>query len=151
MFKSIFGVLQKVGKALMLPIAILPAAGLLLGIGDALQNSNLIAQFPWLANESIAVIADVHTARGNALEEAVGYADELYALVEMEGYLYITRGAVFSYYEFTQSAPDRLTDEKWQEMLRAGKAPARPGWIENFLLNMPAEPLPERYTYSSGC
>ncbi|WP_419761974.1 MULTISPECIES: hypothetical protein, partial [Bacillus cereus group] len=27
MFKKIFGVLQKVGKALMLPVAILPAAG----------------------------------------------------------------------------------------------------------------------------
>ena len=28
MFKQIFGVLQKVGKALMLPVAILPAAGI---------------------------------------------------------------------------------------------------------------------------
>ena len=33
-----FKVLQKVGKAFMLPIAILPAAGLLLGIGGALSN-----------------------------------------------------------------------------------------------------------------
>ena len=34
MFKQ----LQQVGKAFMLPIAILPAAGLLLGIGGALSN-----------------------------------------------------------------------------------------------------------------
>lgn len=27
MFKKLFGVLQRVGKALMLPVAILPAAG----------------------------------------------------------------------------------------------------------------------------
>lgn len=33
MFKKAFGVLQQVGKALMLPVAILPAAGLLLGLG----------------------------------------------------------------------------------------------------------------------
>ena len=33
-----FKTLQKIGKAFMLPIAILPAAGLLLGIGGALSN-----------------------------------------------------------------------------------------------------------------
>ena len=32
---------QKVGKAFMLPIAILPAAGLLLGIGGALSNPKI--------------------------------------------------------------------------------------------------------------
>lgn len=33
MFKAAFGVLQQIGKALMLPVAVLPVAGLLLGIG----------------------------------------------------------------------------------------------------------------------
>jgi len=33
MFKNAFGVLQKVGKSLMLPVAVLPVAGLLLGLG----------------------------------------------------------------------------------------------------------------------
>jgi PTS system glucose-specific IIC component len=33
MFKSTFGILQQIGKALMLPVAVLPVAGLLLGIG----------------------------------------------------------------------------------------------------------------------
>jgi PTS system glucose-specific IIC component len=33
MFKNSFAVLQKIGKALMLPVAVLPVAGLLLGIG----------------------------------------------------------------------------------------------------------------------
>ena len=31
--KKAFGVLQRIGKALMLPVALLPAAGLLLGFG----------------------------------------------------------------------------------------------------------------------
>src|ERR1044072_2801321 len=33
--KSAFSYLQKIGKALMLPVAVLPVAGLLLGIGAA--------------------------------------------------------------------------------------------------------------------
>ena len=42
MFKKLFGVLQRVGKALMLPVAILPAAGLLLGIGNMLINPDFL-------------------------------------------------------------------------------------------------------------
>ncbi|WP_044640444.1 glucose-specific PTS transporter subunit IIBC [Risungbinella massiliensis] len=39
MFQRIFGVLQQIGRSLMLPVAILPAAGLLLGIGNALKGN----------------------------------------------------------------------------------------------------------------
>ena len=39
-----FKFLQKIGKAFMLPIAILPAAGLLLGIGGALSNPVTVVQ-----------------------------------------------------------------------------------------------------------
>ena len=42
MFKKLFGVLQKSEKLLMLPVAILPAAGILLGVGTALQNPTLL-------------------------------------------------------------------------------------------------------------
>jgi PTS system glucose-specific IIC component len=35
MARSAFGLLQKIGKALMLPVAVLPAAGILLGVGSA--------------------------------------------------------------------------------------------------------------------
>ena len=48
MFKRLFGVLQRVGKALMLPVAILPAAGLLLGIGNMLVNPDFLQYAPWL-------------------------------------------------------------------------------------------------------
>ncbi|RYZ99806.1 MAG: PTS glucose transporter subunit IIBC, partial [Proteobacteria bacterium] len=34
-FQATFSVLQKIGKALMLPVSVLPIAGLLLGIGSA--------------------------------------------------------------------------------------------------------------------
>ena len=42
---KIFGVLQRVGRSFMLPIAILPVAGLLLGIGSSFTNSSTIAMY----------------------------------------------------------------------------------------------------------
>jgi len=101
----------------------------------------------------IAVVADVHSTSitAKALEEAVGYAEEIFALVEIEGYLYITRGSVFSYYEFLQPVSNRLTDEEWQSMLRRGQAPDRPSWCEKFMVDQPAVNLPIIYYYSSGC
>ena len=39
---KIFGVLQRVGRSFMLPIAILPVAGLLLGIGSSFTNASTI-------------------------------------------------------------------------------------------------------------
>ena len=59
MFKNSFGVLQQVGKSLMLPVALLPAAGLLLAFGNAFQNPALLNIFPWLANiHSIALVME---------------------------------------------------------------------------------------------
>lgn len=40
MSKNLFASLQKVGKALMLPVSVLPVAGILLGVGAA--------HFDWL-------------------------------------------------------------------------------------------------------
>ena len=41
----IFGVLQRVGRSFMLPIAILPVAGLLLGLGSSFTNSTAITTY----------------------------------------------------------------------------------------------------------
>ncbi|KTD84523.1 glucose-specific PTS transporter subunit IIBC [Paenibacillus etheri] len=59
MFKKLFGVLQRVGKALMLPVAILPAAGLLLGIGNMLVNPDFLQYVPALENDVVQAIANV--------------------------------------------------------------------------------------------
>lgn len=45
MKEKIFGVLQRVGRSFMLPIAILPIAGLLLGIGGSLTNTNMLQAY----------------------------------------------------------------------------------------------------------
>ena len=49
-----FGVLQRIGRSFMLPIAILPAAGLLLGLGSSFTNATTIATYhlEWLLGDS---------------------------------------------------------------------------------------------------
>ena len=42
---SLFSVLQRVGQSFMFPIALLPIAGLLLGIGASLSNPQMIASY----------------------------------------------------------------------------------------------------------
>jgi hypothetical protein len=93
-----------------------------------------------------AVIADVATAPDyvrdgvpdpTVLEEGVGRIDEIYAVVPAVAddgsvFLQVTKGGVFSYYEFPWPAEDRLTDEKWRQMLDAGESPERPSWIDSF-------------------
>ncbi|QOQ69474.1 PTS glucose transporter subunit IIBC [Photobacterium damselae] len=49
MFKNLFASLQKVGKALMLPVSVLPVAGILLGVGAA--------NFSWLPDIVSQVMA----------------------------------------------------------------------------------------------
>ncbi len=63
MFKQ----LQKLGKAFMLPIAILPAAGLLLGIGGALSNPNTVAAYPFLNVFFLQAIFQIMSAAGNVV------------------------------------------------------------------------------------
>lgn len=65
MFKNAFGVLQKVGKALMLPVALLPAAGILLALGSALVNPALLNLVPWLDNSAVAMVASVMKNAGD--------------------------------------------------------------------------------------
>jgi len=66
------------------------------------------------------------------LEEAVGVPAEMYVIVEVEGRLKVTKGALFTYYEFVHPMNDRLTDEAWQEMLAAGDVPDAPEWTASF-------------------
>ena len=42
---KVFGVLQRVGRSFMLPIAILPVAGLLLGVGSSFTNETMLETY----------------------------------------------------------------------------------------------------------
>lgn len=63
MFKN----LQKIGKSFMLPIAILPAAGLLLGIGGALSNPNTVNAYPFLDQGILQGIFKIMSASGETV------------------------------------------------------------------------------------
>lgn len=108
MFKKAFGVLQKVGKALMLPVALLPAAGILLALGAALRNPALLELAPFLDNGGVEMVASVMQSAGDivfgnlpllfAVGVAVGLAggEGTAALAAIIGYLImnVTMGTV---------------------------------------------------------
>ncbi|MTH53136.1 PTS glucose transporter subunit IICBA [Bacillus mangrovi] len=110
MFKNLFGVLQKIGKALMLPVAILPAAGILLAFGNAMQNPELTAKIPALTNETFTLIAKVMESSGDivfsnlpllfAVGVAIGLAngDGVAGIAAIIGYLVmnVTMSAVLT-------------------------------------------------------
>jgi hypothetical protein len=84
------------------------------------------------ADESVAIVADVHTDvnTSQVLEEGVGDVFYIFCVVKVEGRIYIVEGGVFSYYEFLQPMRQRLTDEEWQAM----EKPPLPEWTNSFLI-----------------
>ncbi len=62
-----------------------------------------------------ALIADIATIKGEITEVAIGLPMDIYVLCEINGKKLLTRGAVYSFYEFKNDT--RLTDEQWQNML----------------------------------
>ena len=56
---------QRFGKSFMLPIAVLPAAGLLLGIGGALSNPNTLTAYPFLDVDWLQAIFTIMTSAGS--------------------------------------------------------------------------------------
>lgn len=64
---SSFKQAQKIGKAFMLPIAILPAAGLLLGIGGALSNPTTVQAYPILDSVPLQTLFTVMADAGTVV------------------------------------------------------------------------------------
>ncbi|WAA12594.1 glucose-specific PTS transporter subunit IIBC [Fervidibacillus halotolerans] len=102
MFKTFFGTLQKIGKALMLPVALLPAAGLLLGIGNAIGQETMLEYLPFLKADWIQLVGNVMEDAGGiifsnlallfAAGVAIGLAgDGAAALAAMVGYLVLNQ------------------------------------------------------------
>lgn len=89
--------------------------------------------------DSTAVVTDVATdPNGFVLEQGVGFVSEIYVVVPINGKLKITKGGVYSYYEFPWPLSDRLTDKQWAEMCEK-KEPKAPDWTKAFISNAFAE------------
>lgn len=110
-------------------------------------------------DRNTAIIADVYTANADnnpeksILYAAVGQADEVYVVVEIGGYLYLMRGAVLSYREFTRPIGEqRLNDEEWQQYLKQHPREGVPQWMEPVTVPLKKNPMPnEKFFYSTGC
>lgn len=112
------------------------------------------------ADRKVAVIADIYTANGKnvpmekkaVLYNAVGPADVIYVVVEIGGYLYLTRGAVFSYREFHDALDvPRHTDEEWQELLKEKPRLGVPKWMESITAPIEVPKDDDLIYYSTGC
>ena len=113
---------------------------LICNIGDTLEKlltfpPETAGQIENDTDDELAVIADVHTDpnTGQCLEEGIGYPLDIYVIVKDADEIKVTRGAMFSYYEFKQPMSNRLTDEEWQEMLKGYNPPRLPNWNSSFI------------------
>lgn len=98
-------------------------------IGDGLRWFEISSE----TDRNMAVISDYHNiGRDGVMEVGVGPAYEIYVVAPIEDKLVLTKGAVFSFYEFPSKT--RLTDEEWQQILSEGNAPNRPEWTQSFIL-----------------
>ncbi len=67
MFKKAFGLLQRVGRALMLPVSVLPAAGILLGIGhENVLDIPVMAQAGGIIFDNLPLLFAIGVAIGLA-------------------------------------------------------------------------------------
>jgi len=84
-------------------------------------------------NARSALIADVHTdvVKGQIMYEATGIPNYIYVVVKDSNGTRLTKGLVFSYFEFNNPLGERLTDEAWREINYTqdkSKLPLAPDW-----------------------
>ncbi|WP_173917131.1 glucose-specific PTS transporter subunit IIBC [Halobacillus sp. Marseille-Q1614] len=99
MFKNAFGTLQKIGKALMTPVALLPAAGILLAFGTSFAQDDFVDRVPFFGTPWVQTFLEVMASAGNvvfanlpllfAVGVAIGLAkgDGVAGLAAIIGYL----------------------------------------------------------------
>ncbi len=97
------------------------------------------------------LVSDVSSSDGSYLSLGTGYFDHIYVVTPMNGKLYLSRGSIYSHYEFVSNT--RLTDEEWWELngIRiihedyadypelgepSETLPLQPEWIKTFKSNI---------------
>ncbi len=86
-------------------------------IGGRLENIDILLSDLDRKQISSAIVSDVAgiADTGEFLEVATGLPHEIYVALPYEGKVYLSRGTVYSYYEFLNGTP--LTDREWHEMI----------------------------------
>ena len=112
---------QKLGKVLMAPVLILPISGILVGVGSAFSNPNLIEVAPFLGNQFFVYLFTLMKEAGNvvnnhipvifAISIAYGFAKSEKGTAALSGFLgYMTMNAVMGSFLMMRETinPDEL-------------------------------------------
>jgi hypothetical protein len=86
-----------------------------------------------LSDQKAALVADIATGIGRVLEEAIGQPAIIY-VIPPDDPTRVSIGAVYTYYEFSVSTDQRMTDEAWQGLVESGQTPANPSWTSSFMV-----------------
>ena len=102
-------------------------------------------------DKELALVMNVYGYRDSTnntvvLNEALGKVDEIYVVTLINGLPYITKGAVWSHYEFLSNAA--LTDDQWKARLQNDAAPSPAVWMNDIKIKAPSlETKPENRYY----
>ncbi|TWT27071.1 glucose-specific PTS transporter subunit IIBC [Planomicrobium sp. CPCC 101110] len=122
---NLFGTMQKVGKALMLPVALLPAAGILLAFGTSFAQDSFLEAVPFFGADWIQKLLFVMAEAGGvvfdnlpllfAVGVAIGLAggDGVAGLAAIIGYLIMN----VTMKAFGDITTEMTTDPKYAEVL----------------------------------
>ncbi|TWT00546.1 glucose-specific PTS transporter subunit IIBC [Planomicrobium sp. CPCC 101079] len=122
---NLFGTMQKVGKALMLPVALLPAAGILLAFGTSFAQDSFLEAVPFFGADWIQKLLFVMAEAGGvvfdnlpllfAVGVAIGLAggDGVAGLAAIIGYLIMN----VTMKAFGDITAEMTTDPKYAEVL----------------------------------
>lgn len=82
-----------------------------------------------------ASVAVAHTdfTSGRDFSVGLGAPDIIVARASLSGGPVVCRGAVLSFYEFSSSSEERVTDDEWAALVHSG-AVERPVWVDRYLV-----------------
>ena len=85
-------------------------------------------------NTNMAFATQVFRGEGkNNLVGGTGFGNTILAMVEIDGFLYLTRGAVFSYYEIKDYPMSKLNDGGWKELIKSNNPPDQLSWMVDLM------------------
>jgi hypothetical protein len=104
------------------------------------EMQDLPAWYFYLEEHPGAVVVDIATdPNGQVLQEATGFAKEIYVAFPRDGQVVLSRGVVYSHYEFTVPLEKRMMVDAWHKQILEGKMPPVADWQKAFLVDLDYE------------
>jgi hypothetical protein len=96
-----------------------------------LINPNYSTTYQRISNNMTFATPVFHDSDKNSLIGGTGFGNTILALVEIDGFIYLTRGAVFSYYEMENYPKTQISKREWVNLLEDNNLPKQPAWMIN--------------------